>query len=253
MFLLYVDESGDIGLDNSPSRFFALSGLVVHELNWKATLQGIIGFRKTLRECFGLKLREEIHASHFLHKPHRVRHIQKHNRLRLLRDTLKFEAGLSEINVINILIDKTTKSTEYDVFEKAWTALIQRFENTISHRNFPGPQNAQDFGMIITDKTDEKKLQALLRKMRHYNPIPHRGGGGYRLLPVTSVVEDPFHRDSLHSYFIQLSDVNAYFLLQKQQPCGYVHKKGGKNYFDLLDPVLCKVACPSNPQGIVHL
>jgi hypothetical protein len=32
MYLLYVDESGDVGLDGSPGRYFALSGFVVHEL-----------------------------------------------------------------------------------------------------------------------------------------------------------------------------------------------------------------------------
>jgi len=34
---MYVDESGDSGLpsDGSPTRYFCLSGLVVHELRWQ--------------------------------------------------------------------------------------------------------------------------------------------------------------------------------------------------------------------------
>ena len=62
MYLLYVDESGDSGLHCSPSRYFALSGFVVHELRWHETLESIINFRKHLRDTYGLKLREELHA-----------------------------------------------------------------------------------------------------------------------------------------------------------------------------------------------
>ena len=32
MYLMYVDESGDSGLVNSPTRYFVLTGMVVHEL-----------------------------------------------------------------------------------------------------------------------------------------------------------------------------------------------------------------------------
>lgn len=46
MYLLYVDESGDVGTDGSPGRYFALSGLVVHELRWHDTLETILDFRK---------------------------------------------------------------------------------------------------------------------------------------------------------------------------------------------------------------
>ncbi len=31
---MYVDESGDMGLVNSPTRFFVLSGVVIHEMRF---------------------------------------------------------------------------------------------------------------------------------------------------------------------------------------------------------------------------
>ncbi len=253
MYLLYADESGDIGRRHGSTRYLALSGFVVHELRWHQTLQAIVEFRRTLRRRYGLKLREEIHASNFIHKPADLRRIPKSLRLRLLRDVLDFEATLPDINIINILLDKDGKPPLDDFFENAWRALVQRFENTISHRNFPGPQNPQDLGLLIVDQTQEKKLRDLTRRMRIYNPIPSRFGTGYLQLPITTLVEDAVHRNSLHSYFIQLCDVNAYFLYQKHEPAGYIRKKGARNYFDRLDPVLCKVASGSNPQGIVKL
>jgi hypothetical protein len=39
MFAMFADESGDSGLTNSRSAFFALTGLVVSELRWRACLQ----------------------------------------------------------------------------------------------------------------------------------------------------------------------------------------------------------------------
>ena len=179
--------------------------------------------------------------------------IPKSLRLRLLRAVLGFEAGLQDVSVINVLFDKAGKPNTYDIFENAWRALIQRFHNTLSHRNFPGPANPDDRGLIVTDETDQKRLQDLARRMRRYNPVPSRVVAGYRQLPIDSIVEDPVHRDSKHSYFIQLSDVNAYFLLQKESPSGYIRKKGARNYFDRLGPVLCTVASTADPQGVVRL
>ena len=170
-----------------------------------------------------------------------------------MRDVLDFQAGLANVSMINIVVDKANKSAPYDVFDVAWMALIQRFENTISYRNFPGPRNAKDYGILVVDRTDEPKLRVLARRLRRYNPVPNMGGGGYRQLPIQTLVEDPVHRDSLHSYFIQLADVNSYSLLQKLQPNRYVRKKGATNNFDRLDPILCKVASSSDPQGIVRL
>jgi hypothetical protein len=252
MYFLYVDESGDIGIKNSPTKYFALSGLVVHELKWHETLETIINFRRILKAKYGLKLREEIHAAHLIHSPGVLARIHKSLRLQILRDVVDFEAQLANISILNVIVDKQSKTPTDDIFDIAWMTLIQRFHNPIANRNFPGPQNPQDYGILVVDQTDEPKLRILARKMRRYNPVPSRFGTGSRLIPITTVVEDPIHRNSLHSYFIQLADVNAFFLYQKHLPCKYIKNKGGKNYFDRLDPILCKVATRMNDWGIVY-
>jgi hypothetical protein len=253
MYLLYVDESGDTGMKAGASPFFALSGLVIHELVWHATIEAILDFRRNLRVQYGLKVREEIHVKTFLHKPGSLARIPKSVRLRILRDVLDFMESLPDANLIHILVRKAGKPPDYDVFDKAWQALVQRFHNTISHRKFPGPRNTQDYGLVVADRTDEPKLRLLIRKLRRYNPVPNMGGGGYRQIPLQLVVEDAVHRDSLHSLFIQLVDVSAYFLVQRAHPCGYVREKGARNWFNRLDNVLCKVASQSDYQGVVRL
>ena len=103
MYFLYIDESGDIGLQNSPTRYFILSGFVVHELRWHQTLEEILDFRRRLRSQYGFRLREEIHAAHFFHRPGALSRIRKDLRLRIIRDVLDFEAALPDINVISVL------------------------------------------------------------------------------------------------------------------------------------------------------
>lgn len=253
MFFLYADESGDVGIKGSPTRYFILSGFVVHELRWNQILKDIIQFRRQLKDRYGLKLREEIHAADFIHHPGDLQRIRKSLRLQILRDVLDFESKLPDISIINVVVDKSNCTERTDVFEIAWKALIQRFHNTLSHRNFPGPQNSDDRGLLIVDQTDELKLRSLARRMRRYNPVPKIGGGTAVSIPLTLMVEDPVHRNSLHSYFIQLADVNAYMLMQKLAPCSFIKRKGGKNYFDRLDPVLCTAASRTDRMGIVFL
>jgi hypothetical protein len=75
----------------------------------------------------------------------------------------------------------------------------------------------------------------------------------YRNLPLATIVEDPNFRDSRHSLFVQAADLSACLLYQHLVPCAYMRKKGGQNYFNRLDPILCKVASKPDPLGIVRL
>jgi hypothetical protein len=251
MFLMYVDESGDTGLVGSPTRYYVLSGLVLHELRWRPVLERLLEFRSDLRARYGLKLREELHAAAMINKPGPLVRIKRHDRLAILRDFADALASTTELNLINVVVDKERKPLDYSVFENAWTVLIQRFEDTVSHRNFRGPRNADDRAMIFSDETDNRQLQHLIRKLRVHNPIPSRAG--YRNAPMARVIEDPTIRNSEESYLIQAVDLCAFLLYQELAPGAYMKKKAGHNYFSRLAPILCTVASTSDPRGIVWL
>ena len=255
MYLMYVDESGDTGHISSPTRYFVLSGLVVHELCWESCLNEIIDFRRYLRDRYALKLREEIHSARMLVTPGALRRINKGDRLAILRQFTDKLASMPDLCVISVVVDKSSKSVYYDVFEKAWQALIQRFENTIRRHNFPGPSDPDGRGILFPDNTDNMKLSKMLRRMRRYNPIPHdmTYGSGYRDMTLTRIIEDPNFRDSRHSYFVQAADLMAFLLYQSKAPSQYVRRKGAHNYFLRLQPILCRQASRSNQLGIVHL
>lgn len=255
MFLMYVDESGDCGILNSPTQYFVLSGLVVHELNWGDYAKQLIAFRKTLKNQYGLLIREEIHSAHMINRPGPLVHIKKSDRLAILRDFADLLASMNGLNLINIVIDKQGKSSDYPVFETAWKALIQRFENTMNAQNFRGPRNDVENGHLLPDHTDDKKLTGLLRKMFVYNPIPNQTqfGPGYRDKAIRLIVEDPSFKESSESLFIQAVDLSAYLLSQHLSPNTYMREKSGHNYFKRLEPILCKKACLKDPMGIVRI
>ena len=254
MYLMYVDESGDPGLNNSPTRYFILSGIVVHELRWQALVSDILGLRRYFKNRYKLKISEEIHASLFVNGSSELSSIKRNERLDILKRCIDFLSGRNDISVITVRVDKTGKAI--DIFELAWAALIQRFENTINYKNFQGPSNPDEKGIILPDNTDGEKLTKLVRKMRHYNPVPNRTdvyGAGNRNLALNYVIEDPFLKNSRTSFLSQMADVVAYFAKQKYAPNSYIKKKAGANYYDRLGQVLLTKASPKHPQGIVEL
>lgn len=254
MYLMYVDESGDPGLVNSPSKFFCLSGLVIHERSWRPALDQLIDFRSQMKARFGLRLREEIHAADLIAKPGDLSRIRKHDRLTILRNFIDTIEGLPEISIINVVVDKSHVGASIDPFQIAWTTLVQRFENTITNQNFPGPRLGSESGIIIPDQTDTKKLTELVRRMRRFNPIPNQSsmGSGYRQMALHTIIEDPWFKSSESSFFIQAADCVCYMLYQKHAPNRYIKKQTGSGYFHRLNNSLCRVASNQHPQGIVY-
>lgn len=255
MYLMYVDEAGDPGLVGSPSEIYVLEGLVVHELRWQDCLSEMVDFRRWVRQQYGVKLREELHASRLITRPGSLARIPKYQRLAIIGAFANTLARISDFNLISIVVDKTTKNAGYDVFEMAWKALVMRLENTISYRNFRGPANPDDRGIVLSDNTDNRKLLRLLSGMRRHNPVPNQPqvGSGYRNLPLASVIERPTFRDSRESYFIQACDLAAFLLYQELRPNRYMRTKGGKSYFNRLSPIFCTAASSKDPRGIVWL
>lgn len=251
---MYVDESGDVGLNNSPTRYFVLSAIVIHELRWRQTLESLVEFRRLIRDTKGLKLSEEIHCTEFINNPGDLIRIKRNDRLDIIKKCIDWLNSQSDINVFSVVIDKEGRSD--DIFELAWKTLITRFENTISNKNFRGSSNTDDKGIILADNTEGQKLRKLIRKMRHYNTIPNNKSlytSGYRNIQLNSVIEDPIFRDSKYSFLHQMNDVLAYCVRQKYQPNSYMRKKGGHNFYKRLNNVIVQKVTSKNDFGIVEI
>jgi hypothetical protein len=213
----------------------------------------MVGFRKMLRDTKGLKLRDEIHSTHFINKPGDLIRIKRNDRLDIMKKCIDWANAQTDISTFSVVVDKQGRTD--DIFEVAWNALLMRFENTIRHKNFVGPQNPDDRGIVLSDNTEGEKLRGLIRKMRHYNTIPNRQDmyqGGYKNVKLEYIIEDPIFRDSQYSFMHQLNDVIAYCVRQKYEPNNYMKKKGAVNFYNRLSNIVVKVVSKSN-NGIVEL
>lgn len=253
MYLMYIDESGDVGLNNSPTDFFILSAIVVHETKWRDTLANLVEFRKALRDTKGLKLRDEIHSTEMINSPGDLVRIKRNDRLDILKKCIDWLNSQPSVRVFSVVVDKRNKTG--DIFELAWSTLLTRFHTTIAHRNFPTPMGSDNRGIVISDNTEGEKLRKLVRKLRHYNPVPNDRGlymDGYRDMPTTMIIEDPIFRDSKLSFLHQINDVVAYCARQLFEPNAYMKKKGGHNFYKRLTKVSLTIVSKQK-DGIVRI
>lgn len=248
---MYVDDSGDpgkytVGVSTN-SKHFILSGLIVSQDDWMLCLDRLKTFRQHIKKDFGLNLKEEIHSNELIrvNKIEAYKKIKKKDRLNILRQFIAqlpiiFDKG----KVINVCLDKTQFASTKDIQEIAWTRIIQRYDTFLK-------KTVSDKGIIISDFTTEPLIRNLIRKMRVYNPVPSHYGGSYNV-PTVNIIEDPFLRDSKHSYFIQSVDAITQALYRREYPKGSLKKYGVQNYFNCLEPILLREAANNDKYGIVR-
>ncbi len=83
-----------------------------------------------------------------------------------------------------------------------------------------------------------------------YNPVPSHYGGAHNV-PTVNIIEDPFFRDSKHSYFIQAVDTITHVLYRKEYPKGSLKKYNVHKYFNLLESILLREASSNDELGVV--
>lgn len=206
MYLAYLDESGDSGLANSPTRFFVLSCVLVHESTWLNTLDSLISIRREFRDQHGISTRPEIKSRHFQNGRGPLRHLRwsKADRMNLFRQVLRQIGVGLPVKIFSIAVDKgPAQNRGWEARMAAWTFALQRIERfTAGHEG--------DWAMIFPDEGHGHFIKKRLRHMRRYHAVPRFFGQGVRQVPTRRIIEDPNERASQDSYFIQVADWAAY-------------------------------------------
>jgi hypothetical protein len=256
MYFIYADESGDSGRSAGGTPFFVISGLIIHESYWNETFARFLDLRRNLSRRYHVPQRIALHATDIVNGNGDFRHslygLSKADRFNLYRDVLEFLAQVTEIRVLNVFIRKDQIPADWDgkIFEWAWTLFIQRFHNTIDKNGVLATDN--DYGLLISDRTQDDRLRHLMRMMRAFNLVPHLGQAGNRRILVTRILDDPVPRNSRHSYWVQMADMIAYALARRDYPRDRLKPYAFETYFDILDPILLKEASRYDEQGIVY-
>lgn len=237
MFLYYLDESYD-------NQKFAISAIRVPSDEWMAILQSIVAFRRHLRDTYGIFVKKEFHATDFVAGRGNIAKatIPKGLRAQIFKETLSFLATLN-IEILNACVERSTVGD-------AHLFALERLFNRIQVNSVRAGQHF----LLFLDEGKDGDVRKLARKMTAYNPITsHFGSWGGSLtkhVAMDRLIDDPVFRQSHQSYFIQLADFVAYSLLKSEvPPTESVKKYGLDKCFDILDPVLCKVAFKKDPRG----
>ena len=204
MYLAYLDESGDAGLRNSPTRYFVLSCVLVNEAHWLNTLDLLVELRRSLRRQYNIPTRPELKAKHLKtgRGPLGQCQLSLASRIRLYRDLLQYEGQGLNIKAFSIAIEKQrARNLGWEPRYAAWTFAIQRINR------FCG---TSDSAMIFPDEGHGHFIRLRLRHMRRHHVVPAHFGPGNIPFPTQRLIEDPNERKSQDSYFIQLADWNAY-------------------------------------------
>ncbi|HUU44411.1 MAG TPA: DUF3800 domain-containing protein [Acidobacteriota bacterium] len=236
MRFLYVDES----LGNSHC---TLVGISLSDLDWRIAFGKIVQLRRHIATQYGIKLRDEWHANEIWRNTGIVR--DRHltfgypQRRAFFRDIAFAIRNCTQLEVFVV-----SMPLRKDVLEICWSRLIQRFENDLLAR--------PEHGIIVADAGHEYTVRKIARRMMAFNPIPSQIKPGSSIhKPVVKIIEDPFFRDSAHSYFVQLADILTWLCRLRHDSTKQQRKWGMHRIFTALRPILKLQASRYDHYGFV--
>lgn len=207
MYLAYFDESGDSGIVNSPTKWFVLSCVLVHDSKWLGTLDQLIRMRRALRTQHGMSSTRELKSSDIRRGRNLLEPLRwsMARRMQFYENLMKHQAKrFTDLTTFAVAINKQPAFDKgQDARTVAWTFAIQRVNTFCSKA---GDERA----MLFPDEGHSNFIRKLLRANRRHETVPSHFGGPSLSLPTTRIVEDPNERGSHDSYFVQLADWNAY-------------------------------------------
>ena len=247
----------DFGLD---------SALCVNETSWHDVFEQLLQQRRELKEDYGIYVRKELHAGEFVAGRGKISNITLPKGLRcalfkrLLKQFTDFGHKLNShtlphnivlphkpsIFLINASLSKRGRKHPSD---DTLLRIVQRIENTVERYN--------DRAILIFDKGNEAATIKTIRRLRRFNPIPSMfgrwsNGTFWKNIPLTHIIEDPFFKDSRHSFFIQIVDWCAYSLLRFDVPTDRAKLYAIDRTFPILEPILYRLASYNDRYGVVR-
>jgi len=215
MYFCYVDESGDAGKfdlqkpDSSGSSYFILVGILVHSNKWKASLDIIKNFRKSLAARAYMPYDVEFHCTELI-DPRKIsvfKQISVPERWDLIRQYAEIIGKHANFSIIAVVINKKVSPLlPENYFTNAITMLYQAFDEFL--------RKEKENGIVLFDRANEKTATTHVRKLMG------TGSSGQSIpgVHIGWIIEDPIYRVSSDSSFVQAADVVAYTLKEQEFP-----------------------------------
>jgi Protein of unknown function (DUF3800) len=225
MYFAYFDESGDDGMENSPTPAFVLSCVLVHERQWIEALDQLVAFRTYLKDQFGITRKTELKANWLLQRKGAFKDspLSPAARIRVMESVMRFQRKSELFRVFAVVINKEkVQKRPADPRDLAWTRAMERLQTFAS--------KLDERVHILPDEGHGYFIRRRLRQMRRHHFVGSAYGSGTLPAAATRILEDSSDRRSDESYFIQLADLNAYAAFKYEYP----DERIGKRLWSLL-------------------
>jgi hypothetical protein len=212
MHLVYVDESGNVGsIESGGTQSFTLGCVIVSDHVWPAVFDQLLDYRRFLRDVFQLPIRAEVKANYLLRNGGAFATLQlsERKRFKIYRGFLRLQPKLG-VSAFAVVILKRKMPSGTDPRQKAWEFLLQRLERLTT--------KSGETALIFHDEGDAPTIRTWARKSRRAGIAGSIFGSGVLKRPFRLLVDDPVPRTSVHSYLIQLADLNAYAAYRRLFP-----------------------------------
>ena len=209
MFFLYVDGSGNTRIKRKQKNngFYVLSGVLVHERDWKIVESKLIELKKNIFPDFE-PISWELHAHDiwnsrkFFENPDLKLNLEK--KKEIFSKIVELVCASPEITLINIIILKDKLNDKYTTpktKEYSWMILAERFDHFLRQQ-----VETTNNGLMFVD-SDQKVPEDEIKEI-----IWHAVRYGTNTQRILHVIEDPIFTKSHLRNLIQLSDMIAYII-----------------------------------------
>ena len=208
MYFLYVDESGQTAIKSrsSDNGLYILSGVLVHEKDWRSVEKSLVDMKQDLFPEFRSD-EWELHASDIWHD--REFFAKKDLNLNRAKKDEIFSrvvdiACKSEIVLVNVIVfkDMLKQRRSHAVMKYSWRRLVIRFENFLERNQIP--INDGLFFIDSSHKNPDTEIKNLISSQVQR--------GKNNRLGDSHVIENPIFVESFRWNMIQLADMIAYVI-----------------------------------------
>jgi hypothetical protein len=213
MYILYVDESGDGGMNPGSSRHLVLAGVAIHEGQWKKFTRSLDTIQESHLPQAGGPV--EFHASEIRAGRSVFRGFSRTQRAGLMNDVYRVISASTgnRLVLFGSVVDKAAFLSKYgskvDPYEGAFERLCTMFNMFLQH--LQARQRKVQRGIIVFDEARPslcRQIRTLLAKFQ---------AGGGRWTSMANLIETVFFFDSRTSRVMQLADFTAFALYRRYE------------------------------------
>ncbi|MDD5103257.1 MAG: DUF3800 domain-containing protein [Candidatus Peribacteraceae bacterium] len=216
MYLVYIDESGShddgsfvqnnknwMPSDPRETRFFILTGLVVHQDSWRTLFKKLKNIRENIKQTHGVPLHEYIHATELVTGSGIWRH-----------DSRKQFTRTKRVNLLKNLLHEYAQQSKHCYYGSVYVDKCSGFGNPsncreLAYKNLLDrlEKDLKDDYIIIHDGQEDGAVVRILRKKRVFNFVQGQK------FTLEKLIEDPLFKRANNSYFLQAIDHISYVIL----------------------------------------